>query len=232
MAIHAEDFAGRAEQRQKHDDEGVQQDKPVTPLRIGDAQDAQACAETKILGSPEPECNHPPFQAMAHDPTRTRLAVARSQAPRLLHRLRARDGADPTLARPDLGAAQIARPSAHPNPCGRGAGLAVGRRDMNVAAEPDHTGNAQRFETGVSALVGADAMLAVTTQGPISAVVLVMELTGFARAGILPLLLAVAAATLIARTIEPRSIYDARLTDAQVRSRQRARDRAMEESPN
>jgi H+/Cl- antiporter ClcA len=74
-------------------------------------------------------------------------------------------------------------------------------------------------------------MLAATTQGPISAVVLVMELTGFARAGILPLLLAVTAATLIARTIEPRSIYDARLTDTQVRDRQRARDRAMEESP-
>lgn len=74
-------------------------------------------------------------------------------------------------------------------------------------------------------------MLAATTQGPISAVVLVMELTGFARAGILPLLLAVTAATLIARTIEPRSIYDARLTDTQVRDRQCARDRAMEESP-
>ncbi len=74
-------------------------------------------------------------------------------------------------------------------------------------------------------------MLAATTQGPISAAVLVMELTGFSRAGILPLLVAVTAATLIARTIEPRSIYDARLTDAQVRDRQSARDRAMEESP-
>jgi H+/Cl- antiporter ClcA len=85
--------------------------------------------------------------------------------------------------------------------------------------------------TGLCALVGAAAMLAATTQGPISAVVLVMELTGFARAGILPLLLAVTAATLIARTIEPRSIYDARLTDTQVRDRQCARDRAMEASP-
>jgi H+/Cl- antiporter ClcA len=58
-----------------------------------------------------------------------------------------------------------------------------------------------------------------------------MELTGFARAAVLPLLLAVTTATLIARTIEPRSIYDARLTDTQVRDRQRARNRAMEESP-
>jgi CIC family chloride channel protein len=58
-----------------------------------------------------------------------------------------------------------------------------------------------------------------------------MELTGFARAAILPLLLAVTTATLIARTIEPRSIYDARLSDTQIRDRQRARNRAMEESP-
>ena len=84
---------------------------------------------------------------------------------------------------------------------------------------------------GLFALVGAGAMLAATTQGPISAIVLMMELTGFARAAILPLLLAVTTATLIARTIEPRSIYDARLTDTQVRDRQRTRDRAMEESP-
>ncbi len=56
---------------------------------------------------------------------------------------------------------------------------------------------------GLFALSGSAAMLAATTQGPISAIVLVMELTGFARAAILPLLLAVTTATLIARTIEP-----------------------------
>ncbi len=84
---------------------------------------------------------------------------------------------------------------------------------------------------GLFALAGAAAMLAATTQGPISAIVLMMELTGFARAAVLPVLLAVTTATLIARTIEPRSIYDARLSNAQVRDRQRSRDRAMEESP-
>jgi H+/Cl- antiporter ClcA len=84
---------------------------------------------------------------------------------------------------------------------------------------------------GLFALAGAAAMLAATTQGPISAIVLVMELTGFARAAILPLLLAVTTATLVARTIEPRSVYDARLSDTQVRDRRRARDLAMEESP-
>jgi H+/Cl- antiporter ClcA len=67
-------------------------------------------------------------------------------------------------------------------------------------------------------------MLAATTQGPVSAVVLIMELTGYARVAILPVLMAVTTATLVARMIEPRSIYDARLTDEQVRERQRARD--------
>ena len=79
---------------------------------------------------------------------------------------------------------------------------------------------------GLFALAGAAAMLASSTQGPISAVVLMMELTGYARAAIVPLLLAVATATLVARIIEPRSIYDARLSDEQVGERQRARDHA------
>jgi H+/Cl- antiporter ClcA len=74
------------------------------------------------------------------------------------------------------------------------------------------------------ALLGAAALLAATTQGPISTVVLMMELTGRDRSFIVPLLLVVATATLVARTIEPRSIYDARLTDEQVAARQRARD--------
>ena len=79
---------------------------------------------------------------------------------------------------------------------------------------------------GLFALAGAAAMLAATTQGPVSAVVLMMELTGYARAAIVPVLLAVATATLVARLIESRSIYDARLTDEQVRERQKARDHA------
>jgi hypothetical protein len=37
MAVHAEAFAGGAEQRHKHDSEGVQKKKPVAPLWIGDA---------------------------------------------------------------------------------------------------------------------------------------------------------------------------------------------------
>jgi H+/Cl- antiporter ClcA len=46
-----------------------------------------------------------------------------------------------------------------------------------------------------------------------------MELTGHYRSFLLPLLLAVGLATIVARTIEPRSIYDARLTDSEVKAR-------------
>jgi len=72
---------------------------------------------------------------------------------------------------------------------------------------------------GLFAVLGAGAVLAATTQGPISTVVLMMELTGHYRSFILPLLLVVGIATLVARTIEPRSIYDARLTDEEVEER-------------
>jgi len=77
---------------------------------------------------------------------------------------------------------------------------------------------------GLFAVLGAGAVLAATTQGPISTVVLMMELTGHARASIVPMLLVVASATLVARTIETRSIYDARLSDSEVAERQRLRD--------
>jgi chloride channel protein, CIC family len=77
---------------------------------------------------------------------------------------------------------------------------------------------------GLFALLGAGAVLAATTQGPISAVVLIMELTGHARSFILPLLLITGISTLIARSIERRSIYDAKLTDEEVAERQRLRE--------
>lgn len=80
---------------------------------------------------------------------------------------------------------------------------------------------------GLFAVLGAGAILAATTQGPISTVVLMMELTGQARAAIVPMLLVVSLATLVARTIEPRSVYDARLSDAEVVKRQRQRDPAQ-----
>jgi H+/Cl- antiporter ClcA len=77
---------------------------------------------------------------------------------------------------------------------------------------------------GLFAVLGAAAVLAATTQGPISTVMLMMELTARDRSFIAPMILAVATATLVARTIEPRSIYDARLTDEEIAARQKARE--------
>ncbi len=81
---------------------------------------------------------------------------------------------------------------------------------------------------GLFALLGAGAVLAATTQGPISAVVLMMELTGRDRSFILPLLAMAGMATLVARSIEPRSIYDARLSDEEIAERQKLRDRVVQ----
>jgi len=75
---------------------------------------------------------------------------------------------------------------------------------------------------GLFAVLGAAAVVAATTQGPVSTVVLVVELTGHARSFILPLLLMVTIATLTARLIDARSIYDARLTDEELRRRDQA----------
>jgi H+/Cl- antiporter ClcA len=82
---------------------------------------------------------------------------------------------------------------------------------------------------GLFAVLGAGAVLAATTQGPVSAVVLMMELTGRDRSFILPLLLIAGIATLVARSIEPRSIYDARLTDEEVELRRKLREQPTPE---
>jgi chloride channel protein, CIC family len=55
---------------------------------------------------------------------------------------------------------------------------------------------------------------------------LIMELTGSYRSFIAPMLLAVVIGTLVARTTEPRSIYDARLMDEQVAARRKLREPA------
>lgn len=76
---------------------------------------------------------------------------------------------------------------------------------------------------GLFSLLGAAAVLAATTHGPISAVVLIMELTGRDRSFVLPLLLVVVTATVVARTLDSRSIYDARLTTRAIQKLQLAR---------
>ena len=80
---------------------------------------------------------------------------------------------------------------------------------------------------GLCALLGAGAVVSATTQGPLSTTVLLMEMTGQARSFLLPLLLAATIATVVARSIEPRSIYDARLTDEQIQVRQQLRNKVQ-----
>jgi H+/Cl- antiporter ClcA len=77
---------------------------------------------------------------------------------------------------------------------------------------------------GLFALLGGGAVVAATTQGPISSIVLLMEMTGRDRSFVLPLLLAAGTATLVARTGEPRSIYDAHLTKEEIEARQKLRE--------
>jgi H+/Cl- antiporter ClcA len=57
-----------------------------------------------------------------------------------------------------------------------------------------------------------------------------MELTGRDRSFILPMLLVVGIATLVARSVDARSIYDARLTDEEIEQRQKQRDLPSEEA--
>lgn len=64
---------------------------------------------------------------------------------------------------------------------------------------------------GSCAVVGAAAVLAASTQGPISALVLVLELTRHGESLMVPMLLAVAGAVWVARRLEPRSIYSGRI---------------------
>lgn len=60
------------------------------------------------------------------------------------------------------------------------------------------------------AIVGAGAMLASASQGPLSSVVFMLELTNHTDTLIVPLLIAVAGATLMARRFEVHSIYSIR----------------------
>ena len=76
---------------------------------------------------------------------------------------------------------------------------------------------------GLYAVLGAAGVLAATTHGPISAVVLMIELTGRDRSFVLPLLVIVVTATVVARTLDARSIYDARLTTREIQRLQVAR---------
>ena len=66
-------------------------------------------------------------------------------------------------------------------------------------------------DAGGFAVVGAAAVLAATTQGPISSIVLAVELTHVGPSLLVPMLLAVVGATLTGRRLQPLSIYTVEL---------------------
>lgn len=65
--------------------------------------------------------------------------------------------------------------------------------------------------SGPYAIIGAGAVLAAATQGPISALVLIVELTRHVDFLLVPLLVAIAGAVMVARPLERRSIYSGRI---------------------
>ncbi len=71
---------------------------------------------------------------------------------------------------------------------------------------------------GSFALLGSGAVLAAATQGPISAIVLVLELTGRLDTMMVPMMIVVGGAVLVARRFESRSVYSGRLHTARSRA--------------
>jgi H+/Cl- antiporter ClcA len=65
--------------------------------------------------------------------------------------------------------------------------------------------------TGSYALIGGAAVLAAAMQGPLAAIVLMIELTRHADALMVPMLIAIVPATVVARIARAPSIYSARL---------------------
>ncbi len=67
---------------------------------------------------------------------------------------------------------------------------------------------------GAYALIGGGAVLAASMQGPLAATVLILELAHHTDTLMVPLLLAITEATVVARLLGAPSIYSARLDDA------------------
>ncbi|MGA2927766.1 MAG: chloride channel protein [Solirubrobacteraceae bacterium] len=83
---------------------------------------------------------------------------------------------------------------------------------------------------GSYALIGGGAVLAASMQGPLAAIVLIIELAHHSETLMVPLLLAVAGATVIARLLGAPSIYSARLGE-KARRTQGGHDRAPQPAP-
>ncbi len=82
------------------------------------------------------------------------------------------------------------------------AGLLLGRAWASIFPHSAAPAQLPSF-----ALIGAGAILAAATKGPVSSLVFVLELTRTADATMVPLLIAVVSATAVTRLFEERSIY-------------------------
>jgi H+/Cl- antiporter ClcA len=71
-------------------------------------------------------------------------------------------------------------------------------------------GSAGGRPPGLYAVIGASAVLSAATLGPISSIVMMIELTHGADSLLIPMMLASAGAVLIAKKLQPVSIYSAR----------------------
>jgi chloride channel protein, CIC family len=77
---------------------------------------------------------------------------------------------------------------------------------------------------GAYALIGGGAVLAASMQGPLAAVVMMLELAHHSDALMVPLLLAVASATIVSRRLGAPSIYSARLGEKAAAAKQESDD--------
>jgi len=82
------------------------------------------------------------------------------------------------------------------------AGLLLGRGWASILPHSSAKGQLPSF-----ALIGSGAVLAAATQGPVSSIIFVLELTRTADSTMVPLLIAVVLATSVTRLFEERSIY-------------------------
>ena len=81
------------------------------------------------------------------------------------------------------------------------------RSDFGWAAGLDLAGDRAGVPIGSFAIVGAAAFLSATTLGPLSSVVLVLELTRTADGLMVPMILATVGALWVVRRFEVTSIY-------------------------
>lgn len=74
-------------------------------------------------------------------------------------------------------------------------------------------------DLGVFAIIGSAAVLAAATQGPISSVAFLIELTHHVDALMVPMLLAIVGASLLTQRLENRSVYSARVRKGMLAAR-------------